>query len=122
MAIATTNGHTGPEGSVVIIGAGTQGRRLAFMVGYSTLHERFLGLIVSQWTSRGGNVTLVDLQDQQLQDGLKYVHQLRAAETGHSGLWGEVKTAHPDALETVLKDAWLVVEVCHLLLKCIADL
>lgn len=64
-----------------------------------------------QWTSKGGNVTLVDLQEQQLQEGLKYVHQLRAAETGHSGTWGEVKTAHPDSLGTILKDAWLVVEV-----------
>lgn len=66
---------------------------------------------MSQWSSKGGNVTLVDLQEQQLQDGLKYVHQLRAGETSHSGAWGEVKTAHPDSLESELKDAWLVVEV-----------
>lgn len=63
-----------------------------------------------QWSSKGGNVTLVDLQEQQLQDGLKYVHQLRA-ETSHSGAWGDVTTAHPSALEFLLEDAWLVVEV-----------
>ncbi|KAF9252839.1 hypothetical protein DTO006G1_2080 [Penicillium roqueforti] len=42
-----------PQGSVVIIGAGTQGRRLAHM-----------------WSSRGGTVRLVDPQEKQLQDGL----------------------------------------------------
>lgn len=114
MAIATMNGHSRPEGSVVIIGAGTQGRRLAFMVGRILPQSAFAGAKWHiQWTSRGGNVTLVDLQEQQLQDGLKYVQQLRAAETEHTGAWGAVKTAHPDALETVLKDSWLVVEVCH---------
>lgn len=54
---------------------------------------------------------MVDLQDQQLQDGLKYVQQLRAAEPDHQGGWGEVKTSHPATLSTALKDAWLIVEV-----------
>ncbi|KAJ5160364.1 Dehydrogenase multihelical [Penicillium canariense] len=82
-----------PAGSVVIIGAGTQGRRLAFM-----------------WSSRGGSVCLVDLQEQQLHDGLSYVHQLRSAEASLDRNWGEVALAHPTSLDSKLQDAWLVVE------------
>ncbi|KAJ6178684.1 hypothetical protein N7519_009145 [Penicillium mononematosum] len=82
-----------PQGSVVIIGAGTQGRRLAHM-----------------WSSRGGTVRLVDLQEQQLQDGLKYVEQLRADATDHEGDWGRIETSQPSSLQSTLKDAWLVVE------------
>ena len=54
---------------------------------------------------------LVDLQKQQLQDGLKYVQQLRNAAVDHDRTWGEVTVAQPDALATILQDAWLVVEV-----------
>ncbi|KAJ5124825.1 uncharacterized protein N7515_008650 [Penicillium bovifimosum] len=82
-----------PQGSVVILGAGTQGRRLAYM-----------------WSSRGGIVRLVDLQEQQLQDGLKYVDQLRAETKDHDGDWGKIETSDPSSLESTLKDAWLVVE------------
>ncbi|KAJ5781068.1 hypothetical protein N7457_006228 [Penicillium paradoxum] len=82
-----------PQGSVVILGAGTQGRRLAHM-----------------WSSRGGTVRLVDLQEQQLQDGLKYVDQLRADTKDHDGNWGKIETSHPDQLQSTLQDAWLVVE------------
>ncbi|OJJ53542.1 hypothetical protein ASPSYDRAFT_212492 [Aspergillus sydowii CBS 593.65] len=82
-----------PQGSVVIIGAGTQGRRLAYM-----------------WSSRGGVVYLVDLNQQQLEDGLKYVEQLRSEATTHSGTWGDVRISTPDSLESILQGAWLVVE------------
>ncbi|KAJ5395734.1 uncharacterized protein N7487_010037 [Penicillium crustosum] len=82
-----------PQGSVVIIGAGTQGRRLAHM-----------------WSSRGGTVRLVDLQEQQLQDGLKYVEQLRADATDHEGDWGKIETSQPSSLQSTLQNAWLVVE------------
>ncbi|KAL3456966.1 hypothetical protein BJX64DRAFT_269680 [Aspergillus heterothallicus] len=81
-----------PQGSVVIIGAGTQGRRLAYM-----------------WSSRGGLVYLVDLNEQQLEEGLQYVEHLRT-EAEHSGAWGDVRLATPDSLEAILQDAWLVVE------------
>ncbi|BCS21671.1 3-hydroxyacyl-CoA dehydrogenase family protein [Aspergillus puulaauensis] len=84
--------HT-PQGSVVIIGAGTQGRRLAYM-----------------WSSRGGSVYLVDLNQQQLEDGLKYVQQLRTEATQHSGNWGDVHISTPNSLESILQSAWLVVE------------
>lgn len=66
----------------------------------------------SQWSSRGGTVHLVDLQELQLQDGVAYVQQLRAEAGNHDGLnWGEIKTSTPDSLQKTLKDAWLVVEV-----------
>ncbi|KAJ5334666.1 hypothetical protein N7452_007069 [Penicillium brevicompactum] len=81
-----------PTGSVVIIGAGTQGRRLAYM-----------------WSSKGGTVCLVDLQEQQLQDGLQYVEKLRA-ETNDAREWGRIEISHPSSLDTLLRNAWLVVE------------
>ncbi|KAL1960133.1 hypothetical protein VTO42DRAFT_305 [Malbranchea cinnamomea] len=82
------------SGSVVIIGAGTQGRRLAYM-----------------WSSRGGSVCLVDLSEKQLQDALQYVQQLRAAVTDDRGRnWGAVRTCSPSSLEAALTDAWLVIE------------
>lgn len=70
-----------------------------------------LGANVLKWSSRGGTVRLVDLQEQQLQDGLKYVEQLRADATDHEGDWGEVEVSQPSSLQSTLKDAWLVVEV-----------
>jgi 3-hydroxyacyl-CoA dehydrogenase len=101
-----------PEGSVVIIGAGTQGRRLAYMVSncFPTI-TLVIGNNLSKWSSRGGTVRLIDLQEQQLQDGLKYVDQLRAETKDHVGDWGKIETSHPSSLESTLKDAWLVVEV-----------
>ncbi|KAJ5807005.1 hypothetical protein N7474_010597 [Penicillium riverlandense] len=82
-----------PRGSVVILGAGTQGRRLAYM-----------------WSSKGGTVHLVDLKETQLQEGLEYVQQLRTETANHEGSWGCVKTSTPDSLKSTLQDAWLVVE------------
>ncbi|CAI7613765.1 unnamed protein product [Penicillium bialowiezense] len=81
-----------PTGFVVIIGAGTQGRRLAYM-----------------WSSKGGTVCLVDLQEQQLQDGLQYVEKLRA-DTNDQREWGRIETSHPSSLDSILSNAWLVVE------------
>ncbi|KAL2813389.1 hypothetical protein BJX63DRAFT_431977 [Aspergillus granulosus] len=80
------------QGSVIIIGAGTQGRRLAYM-----------------WSRRGGLVYLVDLNERQLEEGLQYVQQLRA-EAEHPGPWGDVRLATPDSLESILQDSWLVIE------------
>lgn len=42
---------------------------------------------------------------------MKYVQQLRAGNANQNGALGAVRIAHPDALESTLKDAWLVVEV-----------
>jgi hypothetical protein len=70
-----------------------------------------LGFDLLKWSSRGGTVRLVDLQEQQLQDGLKYVEQLRADATDHDGDWGQIETSQPSSLQSTLQDAWLVVEV-----------
>ncbi len=102
-----------PAGSVVIIGAGTQGRRLAYMVSERfELQRRKFSINSTKWSGRGGSVCLVDLQKQQLQDGLRYVQQLRNAAVDHDRNWGEVTASQPDSLESILQDAWLVVEVC----------
>ncbi|KAL4876740.1 hypothetical protein BJY04DRAFT_222749 [Aspergillus karnatakaensis] len=82
-----------PQGSVVIIGAGTQGRRLAYM-----------------WSSRGGVVHLVDLDTSQLADAVEYVQQLRDASTMTPQQWGDVQVSSPDSLGSLLQGAWLVVE------------
>ncbi|KKK19490.1 hypothetical protein P175DRAFT_0505484 [Aspergillus ochraceoroseus IBT 24754] len=82
-----------PQGAVVIIGAGTQGRRLAYM-----------------WSSRGGLVYLVDLNEEQLQEGLQFVQQLRAETTDHPRKWGEVKASTPSMFESILQSSWLIVE------------
>ncbi|KAJ5279834.1 hypothetical protein N7478_005206 [Penicillium angulare] len=79
---------------VVILGAGTQGRRLAYM-----------------WSSEGGPVTLVDLQEKQLRDGLDYVQQLREAKPDEADHWGEIEIARPDSLAASLQNSWLVIEV-----------
>lgn len=64
-----------------------------------------------QWSSRGGQVHLVDSQLQQLKDGVRYIDGLRSdrSQNGHRG--GKINTATPDALKDVLSDSWLVVEV-----------
>lgn len=66
---------------------------------------------VAQWSRRGRPVSLIDPQEQQLVDGLKYVQKLRAEANDLPGSWGEIRTFHPSSLESSLKDAWLVVEV-----------
>ncbi|CAG8902074.1 unnamed protein product [Penicillium egyptiacum] len=80
-------------GSIVIIGAGTQGRRLAYM-----------------WSSRGGSVSLVDFQEQQLHDSVQYVQRLRDIHADREKSWGEIGISYPNSLKTTLKDAWLVME------------
>lgn len=96
----------------MVLGAGTQGRRLAYMVSDNC--PKFKLVIANKllkWSSRGGTVRLVDLQEKQLQDGLKYVEQLRAETKDHDGNWGKIETCQPSSLQSALEDAWLVVEV-----------
>lgn len=66
---------------------------------------------VSKWSSRGGPVYLVDLDERQLQEGRLYIQQLRTATVGHDGNWGDITTSSPDLLKPILQDAWLVIEV-----------
>lgn len=62
-----------------------------------------IGIKVLKWSSRGGTVRLVDPQEKQLQDGLKYVEQLRADATNHEGNWGKIETSQPSSLQSTLK-------------------
>ncbi|EED14017.1 3-hydroxyacyl-CoA dehyrogenase, putative [Talaromyces stipitatus ATCC 10500] len=79
--------------AVVILGAGTQGRRLAYM-----------------WSSTGKPVHLVDRQEKQLSEGIDYVQQLRASPSAISKNWGNITTSSPDRLNSALQQAWLAIE------------
>ncbi|KAJ3457591.1 hypothetical protein MRS44_014732 [Fusarium solani] len=82
-----------PKTSVTLIGAGTQGRRLAFM-----------------WSSRGKDVHLVDGQESQLEASLKAIDGFRKDAGKENGQWGRIITHSPETLREALKTAWLVVE------------
>ncbi|KAM5376798.1 hypothetical protein ACJZ2D_005421 [Fusarium nematophilum] len=82
-----------PRTSVALIGAGTQGRRLAFM-----------------WSSCGKDVHLVDGQESQLQASLKAIEGFRSESTRKESRWGRIITHSPETLVQALQSAWLVVE------------
>ncbi|KAJ3529397.1 hypothetical protein NM208_g9779 [Fusarium decemcellulare] len=82
-----------PRTSVTLIGAGTQGRRLAFM-----------------WSSRGNDVHLVDAQHSQLDASLKAIDDFRADAAIKNVQRGRIITHSPDTLREALQTAWLVVE------------
>ncbi|OCK80945.1 NAD(P)-binding protein [Lepidopterella palustris CBS 459.81] len=78
--------------SVAILGAGTQGRRLAFM-----------------WSSQGGTVNLIDVNPQQLQESRAYISGLiKASSSNHKR--GEIRLFLATELEQACKNAWLIVE------------
>ncbi|KAH7226667.1 hypothetical protein BKA60DRAFT_445799 [Fusarium oxysporum] len=91
------NAHTGAMDlaltSVTLIGAGTQGRRLAFM-----------------WSSRGNDVHLVDGQEAQLQASIKAIEEFRQSSSNRNAFWGRIITHSPESLREALQAAWLVVE------------
>ncbi|KAJ3459940.1 hypothetical protein MRS44_016013 [Fusarium solani] len=79
--------------SVTLIGAGTQGRRLAFM-----------------WSSRGNDVHIVDGQESQLQASLKAIEGFRLEDSTKDARWGRIITHTPETLREALQASWLVVE------------
>ncbi|KXL47035.1 hypothetical protein M433DRAFT_580 [Acidomyces richmondensis BFW] len=79
--------------AVALIGAGTQGRRLAHM-----------------WTSCGSNVHLIDEKPSQLRDALAFVDELRERPEYQMTQWGSITTHSPEALDGALKDSWLAIE------------
>ncbi|KAH8677256.1 hypothetical protein BGZ61DRAFT_360149, partial [Ilyonectria robusta] len=80
--------------SVALIGAGTQGRRLAFM-----------------WSSQGSDVHLVDAQPSQLQASIKAIDDFRSAASQKGDVrWGQIMTHSPETLGAALQNAWLVIE------------
>ncbi|KAF5673419.1 3-hydroxyacyl-CoA dehydrogenase [Fusarium heterosporum] len=95
--------------SVTLIGAGTQGRRLAFM-----------------WSSRGNDVHIVDGQESQLQASIKAIEEFRSDSSHKDASWGRIITHSIDNLREALQNAWLVVECVpeqlELKTKVISDL
>jgi len=142
--------------AVAILGAGTQGRRLAYMVSnwftrnprsnpiritcyfhmilyplymasscyfscqlktqcnVACIYPPFSCSYISplQWSSQGGTVNLLDLQQKQLQDSVPYIDGLRAASPlGTSHKWGTVRPLPANDLKSAFSDAWLILEV-----------
>ncbi|CAM1503267.1 Fc.00g080430.m01.CDS01 [Cosmosporella sp. VM-42] len=95
--------------SVALVGAGTQGRRLAFM-----------------WSSRGQDVHLIDAQPNQLQASLQAIDTFRASHKPKGAQWGQIITHLPETRQAALQNAWLVIECVPeqlpLKQKVIADL
>lgn len=106
-----------PRTSVTLIGAGTQGRRLAFMARItSIIILSFMGSLLtplSQWSSRGNDVHLVDGQDAQLQASIKAIEDFRQSSSNLNASWGRIITHSPESLREALQAAWLVVEVSN---------
>lgn len=82
-----------PRTAVTLVGAGTQGRRLAFM-----------------WSSQGREVHLVDPQKEQLSDSHAYIEQLRKRSDRGDQCFGAIRTHLPESLGEALQQSWLVVE------------
>ncbi|KAM0222209.1 hypothetical protein ACHAQD_004610 [Fusarium lateritium] len=82
-----------PRTSVTLIGAGTQGRRLAFM-----------------WSSRGKDVHIVDGQESQLQASVEAIEEFRSKSSNKNVSWGKIITHSTEDLRQALQTAWLVVE------------
>lgn len=106
-----------PRTSVTLIGAGTQGRRLAFMVCIaSTIILSFMNSLlttISQWSSRGNDVHLVDGQEAQLRASIEAIEEFRQSSSNRNAFWGRIITHSPESLREALQAAWLVVEVSN---------
>ena len=60
-----------------------------------------------QWASKGRPVNLIDAQEKQLSDGVKYIDGLRGSSSPQLGAqWGEVKTFNSDSLQAAIQDAF----------------
>lgn len=106
-----------PRTSVTLIGAGTQGRRLAFMVCVaSVIMLSLMDPLITplpQWSSRGNDVHLVDGQEAQLQASIKAIDEFRQNSSNRNASWGRIITHSPEGLHEALQAAWLVVEVSN---------
>lgn len=105
--------------AVAILGAGTQGRRLAYMVSSITFPGgvgwgviTWSQLTLHQWSSRGRPVNLIDRQPAALQGALDDIEKFKSTvgkKTGHQG--GEITTFGEGGIQEALQGAWLAVEV-----------
>jgi hypothetical protein len=99
---------------VALLGAGTQGRRLAYMVRNRNV-TRFLwsesANSLIQWSSQGEAVHLIDAQSEQLQNAVAFIENLRSESQGQSCSCGDIKTFTSDRIADALDNVWLIVEV-----------
>ncbi|OQO05388.1 hypothetical protein B0A48_09156 [Cryoendolithus antarcticus] len=80
--------------AVTLLGAGTQGRRLAFM-----------------WSRQGRPVHLVDKDQNQLDRAYEEIQKYQSTWTEQKpSKWGEVRTLPAESLEDAVSDSWLVLE------------
>lgn len=54
---------------------------------------------------------MIDAQDRQLHDAVKYIDELRKTSGRSDVKWGKIQTFHADNLKSALENVWLVVEV-----------
>ncbi|OAL46258.1 3-hydroxyacyl-CoA dehydrogenase [Pyrenochaeta sp. DS3sAY3a] len=78
---------------VALLGAGTQGARLAFM-----------------WSKLGRHVHLIDKSEPQLQRAQSYIQELRESSSVGSHGWGPVKSFNAERIEEAVSSSWLIVE------------
>ncbi|KAH7089483.1 3-hydroxyacyl-CoA dehydrogenase [Paraphoma chrysanthemicola] len=78
---------------VALVGAGTQGARLAYM-----------------WSQLGGSVNLIDQNEQQLEKAQGYIQSLRQASSPGPDGWGKVSTYSASRLSEAVLPAWLILE------------
>ncbi|KAJ5216939.1 hypothetical protein N7468_009947 [Penicillium chermesinum] len=104
--------------AVTLLGAGTQGTRLAYMVRFLPLHIRQSRtapkLVKHQWSRCGQPVYLIDKNKSQLDRAWKQIQSLRDQGSylgsDGSGKWGDVIRASSDELKPALAESWLTVE------------
>ncbi|KAF2025307.1 3-hydroxyacyl-CoA dehydrogenase [Setomelanomma holmii] len=78
---------------VAIVGAGTQGARLAYM-----------------WSQLRRPVHLIDQNEQQLQKAQEYIRGLRKSSSPGQDGWGNMDTFTSNRLKEAISPAWLVLE------------
>ncbi|KAI9896464.1 hypothetical protein N3K66_008636 [Trichothecium roseum] len=91
--ILSAGAGPGHRTAVSVLGAGTQGRRLAFM-----------------WSSLGNDVHLIDAQKTQLDASLEAVEDFRTSWSTPEAKRGSITTHLPETLSAALQSSWLVVE------------
>lgn len=107
---------------VTLIGAGTQGTRLAYMVRplLSVWSSSLLFWLTSnvQWSRCGRPVHLVDKNPEQLDRAANEIQRLRKAwplaslpgDRGGNTNWGTATFTPPEKLEAAVQQSWLAIE------------
>jgi len=90
---------------ISILGAGTQGRRLAFM-----------------WSKKGDDVNLIDRDERQLKDAIAYIDGLKAEHSSEDAVRGSVHVHRLEDADKPLSTSWMVLECVPENLKLKRDL